>query len=64
VPDYYEIVKKPVDLATMEGRCISDLYTTPQKFVDEFALMMNNAVQYNTVRIVIFVLSVFAVKGV
>jgi len=50
VPDYYQIVKKPVDLATMEGRCISDLYSTPQKFVDEFALMINNAVLYNTVR--------------
>jgi len=50
VPDYYDVVKKPIDLATMEGRCISDLYTTPQKFVDDFALMMNNAVLYNTVR--------------
>ena len=50
MPDYYDVVKKPVDLATMEGRCVSDLYTTPQKFVDDFALMMNNAVLYNTVR--------------
>jgi len=49
VPDYYELVKKPIDLATMEGRCVSDMYTTPQKFVDDFALMMNNAVLYNTV---------------
>jgi len=55
VPDYYTIVKKPIDLATMEVRCLSDLYTTPQKFVDDFALMMNNAAQYNTVSIVVFV---------
>jgi len=51
VPDYYEVVKKPVDLRTMEDRCISDLYTTPQKFADDFALMMNNAVLYNDVSI-------------
>ena len=43
-------MKKPIDLATMENRCVSDLYTTPQKFVDDFALMMNNAVLYNGVR--------------
>ena len=55
MPDYYDIVKKPIDLATMEGRCVSDLYTTPQKFVDDFALMMNNAVQYNTVRLTFYV---------
>ena len=55
MPDYYTIVKKPIDLATMEVRCLSDLYTTPQKFVDDFALMMNNAAQYNTVSIVVFV---------
>jgi len=54
VPDYYDIVKKPMDLTTMEDRCVSDLYTTPQKFVDEFALMMNNAVLYNTVRTTLF----------
>ena len=53
MPDYYHIVKKPVDLATMEGRCVSDLYTTPQKFVDEFALMMDNAMLYNSVSVCI-----------
>ena len=59
MPDYYEIVKKPMDLATMENRCVSDLYTTPQKFVDEFALMMNNAVLYNTVRMTLSALFLF-----
>jgi bromodomain adjacent to zinc finger domain protein 1B len=47
VPDYHSIVKKPMDLKTMEDNCISDLYTSPQKFIDDFALMMNNAVLYN-----------------
>lgn len=59
MPDYYDVVKKPIDLATMEGRCVSDLYTTPQKFVDDFALMMNNAVLYNTVRLSSLIFIVF-----
>ena len=54
MPDYYNVVKKPTDLATMEVRCVSDLYAVPQKFVDDFALMMNNAVLYNTVSIFMY----------
>jgi len=51
VPDYYVLVKNPVDLATMENRCISDIYSTEQQFVDDIALMLRNADQYNEVSV-------------
>ena len=49
VPDYYTLVKKPIDLATMENKCISEVYVNPQQFVDDFTLMLRNAEQYNEV---------------
>ncbi len=51
VPDYYNIVKNPIDLQTMENKCISEQYESPQRFVDDIALMFDNAELYNKVSV-------------
>jgi len=54
VPDYYRVVKKPIDLRTIEDKCISDVYLKPQQFIDDFSIMMKNAEQYNEVMLNLF----------
>jgi hypothetical protein len=49
VPDYHTIVKRPMDLQTIENKCISEQYKEPQQFVDDVTLMMDNSYLYNKV---------------
>ncbi|KAI5478540.1 transcriptional activator SPT7 [Pseudohyphozyma bogoriensis] len=48
VPDYYDVIKKPMDLATLMKRVKSQMYRTKQSFADDLNLIWDNAFLYNT----------------
>ncbi|KAK9492927.1 hypothetical protein V1508DRAFT_439432 [Lipomyces doorenjongii] len=47
VNDYYQIIKEPMDLSTMEQRLESDAYQSMEDFVYDARLIFNNCRQYN-----------------
>ncbi|KAJ9664164.1 histone acetyltransferase [Neophaeococcomyces mojaviensis] len=47
VPDYYEVIKEPMDLSTMEERLQADLYPRPEDFVKDAKLIFDNCRKYN-----------------
>ncbi|KAH9488456.1 hypothetical protein Btru_062790 [Bulinus truncatus] len=47
IPDYFEIVKKPMDLSTIRRKLDSGMYKDPWEYVDDVWLMFDNAWLYN-----------------
>ena len=47
VLDYYDVIKEPMDLATMEEKHEKDLYPTPDDFVRDAKLIFDNCRKYN-----------------
>lgn len=47
VPDYYNVIKTPMDLSTMEEKLAQDFYTTPKEFISDLKLIFSNCRQYN-----------------
>ncbi|KAL5378214.1 histone acetyltransferase, variant 2 [Paraphaeosphaeria sporulosa] len=47
VLDYYDVIKEPMDLATMEEKHEKDLYPTPEDFVRDAKLIFDNCRKYN-----------------
>ncbi|BFZ57534.1 histone acetyltransferase [Savitreella phatthalungensis] len=47
VPDYYEVIKEPMDLTTMEFKLENDQYDTVEQFVYDAKLIFNNCRSYN-----------------
>ena len=47
VPDYYEVIKEPMDLTTMESKLDKDQYETVEQFVYDAKLIFNNCRSYN-----------------
>lgn len=47
VADYYEFIKSPMDLATMEDRLEEDFYSSPKELVDDLKLILSNCRLYN-----------------
>lgn len=47
IPDYVEIVKHPMDLATIERKLNDGDYEEPEDFEDDIRLMFNNCYLYN-----------------
>lgn len=47
VPDYYEVIKEPMDLSTMEVKLENDAYESIDDFVYDCKLIFNNCRQYN-----------------
>ena len=47
VPDYYNVIKEPMDLSTMEERLHADLYPRPEDFVKDAKLIFDNCRSYN-----------------
>lgn len=47
LPNYPKIVKRPMDLSTMRKRLESGEYPGPQKFYDDFKLMIRNCFAFN-----------------
>ena len=48
VPDYYEVIKEPMDLGTMEEKHEKDLYPTPEDFIRDAKLVFDNCRRYNS----------------
>ncbi|KAF6201871.1 hypothetical protein GE061_004267 [Apolygus lucorum] len=48
VPDYSDIVKFPMDLSTMRAKIDQFEYSTLQEFRNDFVLMINNCLEYNS----------------
>ncbi|CDR37661.1 CYFA0S01e14400g1_1 [Cyberlindnera fabianii] len=47
VADYYEVIKEPMDLSTMEQKLENDHYGTMEEFVYDARLVFNNCRSYN-----------------
>ena len=47
VADYYDVIKEPMDLSTMESKLEADQYTTPEEFIKDAQLVFNNCRKYN-----------------
>uniref|UniRef100_A0A158R684 Bromo domain-containing protein n=1 Tax=Syphacia muris TaxID=451379 RepID=A0A158R684_9BILA len=46
VPDYYDVIKHPMDLSTMLDK--ANFYKNPEEFLADFALIRDNALEYNS----------------
>lgn len=47
IPEYFEIVKKPMDLSTIKRKLDTGQYSDPWEYVDDVWLMFDNAWLYN-----------------
>ncbi|XP_060748114.1 CREB binding protein b isoform X2 [Tachysurus vachellii] len=47
IPDYFDIVKNPIDLSTIKRKLDTGQYQEPWQYVDDIWLMFNNAWLYN-----------------
>ncbi|KAL2035160.1 histone acetyltransferase [Aureobasidium pullulans] len=47
VLDYYEVIKQPMDLSTMEQKLENDAYETPEDFIRDATLICVNCRRYN-----------------
>lgn len=47
VPDYYDIIKSPMDIETMRAKVDEDLYPTYQSFLYDLQQIIHNAREYN-----------------
>jgi hypothetical protein len=47
VPDYYEIIKNPMDLSSMMTKIDLHKYQTVQQFLEDIDLICSNALEYN-----------------
>ncbi len=47
VADYYDVIKEPMDLETMEEKHEKDLYPTPEDFIKDAKLIFDNCRRYN-----------------
>merc|ERR1711937_989808 len=45
--DYYEVIKKPMDLSTIQKNIDSDIYKTKDEFADDVRLIFSNCLTYN-----------------
>lgn len=47
IPDYLDIVKKPMDMGSIQKNLMNGLYSDPWEYVDDVWLMFDNAWLYN-----------------
>lgn len=47
IPDYFDIVRKPMDLSTIHTKLTTGQYSDPWEYVDDVWLMFDNAWLYN-----------------
>ncbi|CAO3608282.1 unnamed protein product [Cunninghamella blakesleeana] len=47
IPQYYEIIKKPMDLGTIKSKLKNNQYLSVQQFDDDVHLMFNNCYKFN-----------------
>eukprot|EP00058_Branchiostoma_floridae_P006406 XP_002591894.1 hypothetical protein BRAFLDRAFT_125529 [Branchiostoma floridae] len=49
VPDYYDVIKKPMDLTTIKNKCVCLDYCSPQEFINDVSCIFDNAHEYNKI---------------
>ena len=47
IPDYYDVIKKPMDMSLIKRNLDTGKYTDPWEYVDDIWLMFDNAWLYN-----------------
>ncbi|CAL1280153.1 unnamed protein product [Larinioides sclopetarius] len=47
IPDYFDIIKKPIDLSTIKRKLDTGEYRDPWEYIDDVNLMFSNAWLYN-----------------
>ncbi|KAK7311365.1 hypothetical protein RJT34_09465 [Clitoria ternatea] len=47
LPDYFSIIKHPMDLGTVKSKLAAGAYAGPQEFADDVKLTFSNAMTYN-----------------
>lgn len=47
LPDYFSVVKQPMDLGTVKTKFSNDIYETPEQFCADMRLIFRNAMTYN-----------------
>ncbi|KAF6173684.1 hypothetical protein GIB67_000586 [Kingdonia uniflora] len=47
IPDYFTVIKHPMDLGTVNNKLISGAYSSPLGFLDDVRLTFSNAMTYN-----------------
>lgn len=52
MPDYYKIIKKPMDLSTIKNRLQAHhtIYTKPEDVIADFRLIFQNCAEFNEVK--------------
>lgn len=47
IPDYFTVIKQPMDLGTIQSKLTSGFYTSPMDFASDVRLTFSNATTYN-----------------
>ncbi|KAM7268406.1 hypothetical protein ACFE04_010572 [Oxalis oulophora] len=47
IPDYFTVIKRPMDLGTIKQKLSSGVYSSPLEFLDDVRLTFTNAMTYN-----------------
>lgn len=47
IPDYFNVIKQPMDLGTVKKKLLSAVYSSPLDFYDDVKLTFSNAMTYN-----------------
>jgi len=47
IPDYFDIIKNPMDFSTIKKKLNQSLYTKCRDFIDDIELTFNNCIKYN-----------------
>ncbi|KAH9327244.1 hypothetical protein KI387_007422, partial [Taxus chinensis] len=47
IPDYFTVIKSPMDLGTIKSKLKSNLYSSPEEFAADVRLTFSNALKYN-----------------
>jgi len=54
VPDYFDIIKSPIDIRTIEKNLNQGLYTSKKMFKEDVLRVFKNAREYNNVNTVYY----------
>jgi len=54
VPDYFDIIKNPIDIKTIEKNLNNGLYTSKEMFKNDVLLVFTNARSYNNMNTVYY----------
>ncbi|KAJ6017141.1 hypothetical protein N7451_000520 [Penicillium sp. IBT 35674x] len=47
IPNYHQVITKPMDLSTIERKLKANVYSSPKALEDDFALMVDNSLRFN-----------------